>query len=120
MVVLRTARKKVSSFVVGLLFCLGLVFSLFALAELGYVTWFTTSVDGATGTIDPNANGTVSGTLNTCGAGGNYDCLNDAVRDPTSPSTSGDYVDIGNNAQSYYQMGSLTNVSSGSQIDVKA
>jgi hypothetical protein len=104
---------------VGFLLTVFLVVATFAAAQLHVFTDFFGDVEAATGVIDPNANGTVSGTLTTCGTGGNYDCLNDAVRDPTAPSTSGDYVTIANNAQSYYQMNSITNVSSVSAVSVK-
>ncbi len=104
---------------VGFLLTLFLVFVTVTAAQLHIFTDFFGDVEAATGVIDPNANGTVSGTLTTCGAGGNYDCLNDAVRDPTAPSTAGDYVTIANNAQSNYQMSSITNVSSASAVSVK-
>ncbi len=104
---MRTAAR---SLLVGGSLLIVLLFAAFGLAQWNaFVALF--DAEAASGTIDPNANGTVSGTLTTCGAGGNYDCINDAVRDPTAPSTSGDYVTIANNGQSYYQMNSLTNVS---------
>jgi len=119
MAVFKTTQNKVSSFFVA--FMLGVVFLLvlFVVAETGIFFQLISPVDAASGTIDPNANGTVSGTLTTCGVGGNYDCLNDAVRDPTAPATAGDYVTIANNGQSYYQMNSITNVSAVSAVSVK-
>ncbi len=104
---------------VGFLLTFFLVGATFTAAQLHFFTDFFGDVEAATGVIDPNANGTVAGTLTTCGVGGNYDCLNDAVRDPTAPSTAGDYVTIANNAQSNYQMSSITNVSSASAVSVK-
>ncbi len=75
-------------------------------------------VSAATGVLDPNADGTVAGTQTTCGGAGEYDCLNDAVRSPSLPAATGDYVTYANNAQSYYGMSTLTGVASVSAISV--
>lgn len=74
----------------------------------------------ATGTIDPDGNGTVAGTRTTCTptTTNNFDCVNDAVRDPTAPSTAGDYVEQARNVVDNYTMGTLSNVSSVSSITV--
>lgn len=113
---LRTIARSLS---VGSTAALFLVLAGLAVASLMVLqSPFTEQATGATGVIDPNANGTVAGTLTTCGVGGNFDCLNDGVRNPTSPSTAGDYVTLGNNVQSNYQMGTLSNVASVSQVQV--
>lgn len=79
---------------------------------------YSSLVDAATNTIDPDSDGTVAGTQTTCGGLGEFDCLNDAVRSPALPSTAGDYVQYANNAQSYYGMTTLTGVASVSAISV--
>ncbi len=119
MEVVKKLRTIAGSFSVafGLLILLCLVS--FAALEYNWFTSENTDLFAATGTIDPNANGTVAGTLTTCGTGGNFDCLNDAVRDPSSPSGTGDYVTYSNNQQDYYQMSSITGVASVSEVQAK-
>ncbi len=99
-----------------------LLFAFLLVAALCITLWFFgvwgALVDAATGTVDPNADGTVGGTQTTCGGLGEYDCLNDAVRSPTAPTATGDYVTYANGAQSYYQMSTLTGVSSVSALSV--
>ena len=76
-------------------------------------------VHADTGTIDPNGNGTtLQGTQTTCGAGGNYNCVNDAVRSPTAPSTSGDYITLASNKEDIYTMSTVPNVSTVTSIEV--
>ena len=79
-----------------------------------------TTVEAATGTIDPDGNGTVVGARTTCTptTTNNFDCVNDAVRNPTAPSTAGDYVQLNRTQADNYTMGTLTNVSSVSSITV--
>ena len=70
--------------------------------------------------IDPSGNGTLApGTQTTCGAGGEYDCLNDLVRSPGSVSTSGDYVTYVNGDASFFTMtNNITNVDTVTQVQV--
>lgn len=75
-------------------------------------------VYAATGFIDPNGDGTVQGTPTTCGGAGNYICLDDTVRDPTAPSTSGDYVTIDRNDGDFYEMTSISGIANASDIEV--
>lgn len=76
-------------------------------------------VEAATGVIRPDGDGTVNGTQTTCGGGGNFDCVNDPITEPTAATTTDDYVTLGRNVSDYYQMGTLTGVDTVSQIDVK-
>jgi len=75
-------------------------------------------VYAATGFIDPNGDGTVQGAPTTCGGAGNFDCINDAVRDPTAPSTAGDFVTIDRNDSDYYDMSSISGIANASRIEV--
>jgi hypothetical protein len=68
--------------------------------------------------LDPDGNGTVQGARTTCATASNFDCVNDAVRSPTAPSTAGDYVQFGRNQGDYYTMGTVANVSSVSSITI--
>src|SRR5690606_30229933 len=77
---------------------------------------YTTSAD--TGVITPNGNGTVSGTTVGCGGGGHYDCLNDGVTQPTSPTTGTDYITWANNDTAFFLMDTIGDVNTVSAITV--
>lgn len=71
------------------------------------------------GTIRPDANGTVTGTTSGCGAGGVYDCLNDAITQPTPVPTGSDYVTWVNNDASFFLMqNSITDVNTATSVTV--
>lgn len=72
----------------------------------------------ATGIIDPNGNGTTGGTATTCTSSLHWECINDAVRSPTAPSTAGDYIQFANGNQNYSLLGTITNVSQATSITV--
>lgn len=72
----------------------------------------------ATGFIDPNGDGTVQGTPTTCGGAGNYTCIDDAAREPTAPSTTGDYVVLVRDEMDYYDMSSISGIANASAIEV--
>lgn len=75
--------------------------------------------EAATANIDPDGEGTtIQGVDTTCATTANNTCIDDAVRNPTAPSTAGDYVQFNRNQSDYYTMGTLTNVSSVSSITV--
>ncbi len=67
--------------------------------------------------IDPNGDGSVTASQTTCGGGGNYDCLDEQTRSPTSPSEAGDYLTFSSNNTDFYEMTTLS-VSQVTQIDV--
>jgi len=75
-------------------------------------------VYAATGFIDPNGDGTVQGTPTTCGGAGNFDCINDAVREPTAPSVADDYVILVRDEVDYYDMSSISGIANASDIEV--
>ena len=75
--------------------------------------------EAATNFIDPTGNGSVQGSLNGCGAGGNFDCINDGARSPAAPTnTTTDYVQFSRNQSDNYIMGDLSFVSSVQSITV--
>ncbi len=78
------------------------------------------TVEAATATIDPNGDiGTNTGTRVTCTGTVYFECLNDAVRDPSTPSTAGDYVEYAGGNQTNSDMTSVTNVATATAIAVK-
>ncbi len=83
-------------------------------------SWFA-RVSAATAAIDPNGNGVGSGTRNTttCGAGGFFDCLNDAVRNPTAPTTTGDFLDLASGAVQSFEMGTIAGVDTVTAVSVQ-
>ena len=81
--------------------------------------WFTEAV-ASSGSIDPNGDAlTNTGTRVTCGGTLYFDCMNDAVRDPTSPTTGSDYVEYAGGNQTNSEMSTLTGVATATAIAVK-
>lgn len=70
------------------------------------------------GTIRPNADGTVTSTAVTCGGGGRYDCINEVVSTSSTPGTGSDYVEFVLDNIDNYQMETVSDVSSVSQVQV--
>lgn len=70
------------------------------------------------GTIRPNADGTVTSTAVTCGGGGRYDCLDEVVSTSSTPTTGSDYVEFVLDNIDNYLMGTVSDVSSVSQVQV--
>lgn len=76
------------------------------------------SLFAATGVIDPNGDGTTGGTQDTCGGLGEFDCLDDQDREPTTPNVGGDFVTYANNAQSFYDMEPISGVATATDVTV--
>lgn len=76
------------------------------------------TAEAATAIVDPDGEGAVAGTDNTCASAANNTCVDDAVRSPTNPSTSGDYVQLSRNQIDNYTMGTIANVSTVSSVTV--
>jgi hypothetical protein len=77
------------------------------------------TVEAATGILDPNGDvGTNTGTRTTCGGTLYFDCLNDAVRDPTAPA-GGDYVSYAGGNQTNSDLTTLTDVATATAVAVK-
>lgn len=75
-----------------------------------------------TGYIDPNGVGTTLApiTATTCSGSLLSDCIDDAVRSPTTPSATSDWLGFGAQTYAYFNMSTLTKVQSVSQITVYA
>jgi hypothetical protein len=82
-----------------------------------FTSWFEPAL-AEVATVRPNANGTGASTASGCGAGGRYDCLDDAVTSPTAPGTGTDYVEFSLGGIDFYQMQDIPSVSSVSSITV--
>ena len=80
-----------------------------------------TPVEAAVASIDPDGDVIANtGTRVTCTGAATYEeCLDDGARDPTAPSTAGDYIDYSDGDQTNSTMGSITSVDTVTAIDVK-
>lgn len=69
-----------------------------------------------TTTVEPASDDTAAATQNTCGGLGNYDCLNDGVFSPSTPSGTTDYLNFARDVEDYYVMAPISGVNTVSQI----
>lgn len=84
-----------------------------------FIPSFISIAEAATGIIDPNGDiSTNTGTRVTCAGTTYFECLNDAVRNPSTPSTASDYVEYAGGNQTNSDMTSLTNVATATAIAV--
>jgi hypothetical protein len=95
----------------------------FPLFLLFLTTFFLLSTNFAiadTGYLDPNGVGTTYApiTANTCASSLLSDCVDDAVRSPTTPSTTNDWLSLGAQTYSYFNMTNITNAYNTTQITV--
>jgi len=76
--------------------------------------------DAATASIDPNGDvGTNTGTRVTCASTTYFECLNDAVRDPSAPDTGSDYVEYAGGNQTDSNMTTIGGVATATAVAVK-
>ncbi len=70
--------------------------------------------------IRPNGDGTtLAGTPTGCGAGGDYDCLDEIITAPTAPSTGSDYMTWVNTDSTFYLMETIADINTVSSITVQ-
>lgn len=113
----RRTQHRVGAFACGVLLSL----SLQGLGFFGSLShWFESGLElayAAISNIEPDGDGTVTGTPTTCGGLGNFDCLDDGLTIFDSPpSGSGDFVTIGNTNSDYYTMESQPGVDTVNQV----
>jgi len=82
-------------------------------------SWGLVRLFAATTNLDPNADYNTIGTitLTTCGNSNVYSCVDEGTRQPTAPSTSGDYFTLDNAEEVTLDLSTET-VTSASQVDV--
>jgi len=113
----RDAKILIRPFFIGLLLGLVLVGSFNPVVK-NYIAHLINIAYAASGTVDPDGNGTTGGTATTCTSNLHWECINDGVRSPTAPSTTGDYIQLGSGNQNYSTLSTLSNVSSATSITV--
>lgn len=75
-------------------------------------------INADTGVIRPDGNGTILGTPTGCTSNLNYECLNEVITQPTSPSTGSDFVTIVNTNADNYLLQSIGDVNTATTITI--
>ncbi len=110
--------KRVQAFLCGSLVGAFLMIGFFTATVPGWLENFINIVYAASGIVDPDGNGTTGGTATTCTSSLHWECINEAVRNPTAPSTAGDYIQFATAQQNYSTLGTISSVSSVTSITV--
>lgn len=118
---LNRVRKIIRAFCIGCFF--GIFITTSIVDDFSHLTSLFTieKAYAATGIIRPNANSTTNqGASGTCGANGAYDCLNDIVTDPTTPSdTSSDVLVQSRNNVDFVQLqDTITDAATVTRVDI--
>jgi hypothetical protein len=114
-------KRRIVVPVAGILLALFWVELTADLVNFNFIPSVFTPVEAASTTIDPDGDViTNTGTQVTCTGAATYEeCLDEAVRDPTAPSTTGDYIDYSDGDQTNSTVGTFPSVDTATSIDVK-